>query len=179
MSVKKKSSFQLHGEIVDLLGEYPSEDANGVVDETEHAEWHAKLQALVERSEDKMLSLRFAKDRVEQEEAFLKGQAAIYTRAANARKKDLARIKGMAVSLMQARYEATGEKGLKLSDGRSVSISHKQTPKTVVTDLAAVPEELLKPRAVNKDEVLRRLKAGEQVPGCELGHTESTSVTFR
>ena len=68
------------------------------------------------------------------------------------------------------------EPGRKLHDAR-VTIGWRKSTAVKITDEAAIPDELFRySRALDKAEIAKRLKAGEEVKGAELEHRQNLVV---
>ena len=171
MSEEKVSGFELlkmAGELVATL-----EESEGVLDEASE-EWLAKW---FDATEDKIGAYWAVIQRLKAEADFLKSQADRMTRRRRAMDNASKRIRALAVDLMKANEELTGETKIKRGEF-SVSLTRRKS--TVITDEAAVlalPEYRREVVSVDKVAVGADLKAGKTIEGATLEITEG--VTWR
>ena len=164
-----QSTYQLIETANDLIGRLWALEGE-VDDETETA-----VDQWLEDCPDKLGAIAAVKRRIKDDVASLKSEEKRIADRRKSLEKSVDRVSQLALGLLQAHEELTGETKIKRAD---LTAWIATTKSVEISDEDAIPSAfLVTTTRPNKTAIGKTLKGGEDVPGCEL--VEKTGARFR
>ena len=163
------STYQLIETANDLIGRLWALEGEAD-DETETA-----VDQWLEDCPDKLGAIAAAKRRIKDDVASLKAEEDRIKDRRKSLEKSVERVSQLALGLLQAHEDLTGETKIKRAD---LTAWIATTKSVEISDEGAIPSAfLVTTTRPNKTAIGKTLKGGEDVPGCEL--VEKTGARFR
>jgi hypothetical protein len=164
-----QSTYQLIETANDLIGRLWALEGEAD-DETETA-----VDQWLEDCPDKLGAIAAVKRRIKDDVASLKSEEKRIADRRKSLEKSVDRVSQLALGLLQAHEEMTGETKIKRAD---LTAWIATTKSVEISDEDAIPSAfLVTTTRPNKTAIGKTLKGGEVVPGCEL--VEKTGARFR
>ena len=165
----KPSTYQLIETANDLIGRLWALEGEAD-DETETA-----VDQWLEDCPDKLGAIAAVKRRIKDDVASLKSEEKRIADRRKSLEKSVERVSQLALGLLQAHEELTGETKIKRAD---LTAWIATTKSVEISDEDAIPSAfLVTTTRPNKTAIGKTLKGGEEVPGCEL--VDKTGARFR
>lgn len=178
MSMNRKSVYELAQESAGLL----QAGADGFDTDEQLAAWEAELANWVSEADDKLVACRAVIERAEAEQEWLEVQSKKLKERAKRHERTQQVVKDLALQLLAAHEEATGQRKVQTSDGSSVSVAVRENVAVDVADinglLESAPEFVRQKLEPDLVALKKAIADGREFPGVTWQVTQSRSLRW-